>query len=59
MTTKEIKNRKKDDVHKDLAEIRILIAVLQEQVRQLSARLGMGIMTQEDIRELAAMGKKR
>lgn len=59
-TTKKQTNN--EDVRKDLAEIKITIAILQEQVKKLAAILNVvqpAMYTEEEYREMAEYRRRK
>ncbi|MBO6194686.1 MAG: hypothetical protein J6O00_11150 [Clostridiales bacterium] len=59
-TTKKQTNN--EDVRKDLAEIKITIAILQEQVKKLAAVLNVvqpAMYTEEEYREMAEYRRRK
>lgn len=59
-TTKKQANN--EDVRKDLAEIKITIAILQEQVKKLAAVLNVvqpAMYTEEEYREMAEYRRRK
>lgn len=51
-------SERKSTLKEDLAEIKLVIAIMKQQIAQLEAKLGSNVMyTEDDLREMAQMKK--
>lgn len=52
-------SERKSTIKEDLAEIKLVIAIMKQQIAQLEVKLGSNVMyTEDDLREMAQMKKK-
>lgn len=52
-------SERKSTLKEDLAEIKLVIAIMKQQIAQLESKLGSNVMyTEDDLREMAQMKKK-